>query len=74
MRRGPGECRAAAVLTALIAVAARAYVWGQWLVPRALELAGYAAVAYGFWLAWEPLGWIAGGAAALSIALSGRRP
>ncbi|MFA6047003.1 MAG: hypothetical protein WC718_18625 [Phycisphaerales bacterium] len=33
-----------------------------------LELAGVSIMAYGAWLAWEPAGWIVGGALAVVLA------
>lgn len=53
----------------LLGVAARLFVWGQALVPRLLELAGYAAITYGAWLALPSLGWVVGGVCTLNIAL-----
>jgi len=38
-----------------------------------LEAAGLALIAAGAWLAWEPLGLVAGGLACLNFAYGGRR-
>lgn len=38
-----------------------------------LEVAGLAAVAYGAWLAWEPLGYILAGLAMLNLAYRSER-
>ena len=40
------------------------------LTITALGLSAFGSIAYGFWLAWEPLGWIAGGVFLL-IAVAG---
>ena len=38
-----------------------------------LQLTGAAGVAFGAWLAWEPGGWVVGGAFALAAGLSQER-